>query len=343
MAFNFTEIIAQETQKQEQAAGNGSGGGIGFKTVYPFSNGRLEFKFIGNEPSGLLYREIYFHEYWSDGKKQKVPCLHNMYGMECPICNMVNTVQDKLQNQEVFGKYGFKKQGLMFAKLVNYAPENYFGDNRNPPKAGDIVIFMFPKSVINELRNMNVEYQDELESLYTDNTSRTVTLKVSTQANGFPGYSFFVKNTQATVSVDTNGNPDDNAFAEFMRNMPNLKEVKFPAAPDENIMKIHQTIVEEISNKYFGEPIPMSSNDVKPMAQPATPVNTNTNVETEASAPAPTAAVNTNTASAPAPAPVSAPVTESANTEAKGERPPCFGDNKYDDVCAKCPFESECV
>lgn len=345
MAFNFTEIIAQETKKQEQAAGNSSGSGIGFKTVYPFSNGRLEFKFIGNEPSGLLYREVYFHEYWSDGKKQKVPCLHNMYGMECPICNMVNTVQEKLQNQEVFGKYGFKKQGLMFAKLVNYAPENYFGDNRNPPKPGDIVIFMFPKSVINELRNMNVEYQDELESLYTDNTSRTVTLKVSTQANGFPGYSFFVKNTQATVSVDTNGNPDNNAFAEFMRNMPNLKEVKFPSAPDENIMKIHQTLVEEISNKYFGEPIIMSSNDVKPMAQP---VAANNNVVTNSepvSTPKTESKSETTTQSSNVDTSVSnaSNTNESVETKTKGERPSCFGDNKYDDVCAKCPFEAECV
>ena len=185
MAFNFTDIIAAETKKQEEAARGSSGGGIGFKTVYPFANGRLEFRLIGNEPSGLLYRELVFHEYWSDNKKQKVPCLRHMYNMDCPICNAVDNVQATLDDKDIFGKYGFKKQGIMFAKLISVNPDNYFGDTRNPAKPGDIVLFMFPKSVINELRNLIVEYSEDLENIFANNTARTVTLKVGTQANGF--------------------------------------------------------------------------------------------------------------------------------------------------------------
>ena len=107
MAFNFSEIIAQETQKQKEAEMQGnSSGGIGYKTVYPFLNGRLEFKFIGNEPSGLLYRELHFHEYYSDGKKQKVPCLKHMYGIDCPICNMADKVYNDYGDSEIYKKYG---------------------------------------------------------------------------------------------------------------------------------------------------------------------------------------------------------------------------------------------
>ena len=146
MAFDFNKIIAEETKRQEDVARSGSGnGGIGFKTVYPYANGRLEFKFIGNEPSNSLYRELVFHEYWKNKKKQKVPCLQKMYGMECPICKAVENVQDTFGADDIFRKYGFKKQGIMFAKLLNFSPDNYFGDTRNPPKPGEIVLFMFPK------------------------------------------------------------------------------------------------------------------------------------------------------------------------------------------------------
>ena len=30
-------------------------------------------------------------------------------------------------------------------------------------------------------------------------------------------------------------------------------------------------------------------------------------------------------------------------TNSKGQRPPCFGNNEYNDKCAACPFDNECV
>ena len=66
MAFDFTKLIQDEQKKQEETSSRS--GGVGFKTVYPYNNGRLELKLIGNEPSGLLYREVMFHQYYSDGK-----------------------------------------------------------------------------------------------------------------------------------------------------------------------------------------------------------------------------------------------------------------------------------
>lgn len=373
MAFNFNDIIAAETKKQEEAAINSSGGGLGFKTVYPFNNGRLEFKFIGNEPSGLLYRELCFHEYWSDSKKQKVPCLHNMYGLDCPICNAVSNVQNTLDDKDIWSKYGFKKQGIMFAKLVGFSPDNYFGDQRNnPPKVGDIVLFMFPKSVIAGLRDLIIEYQEDVENIFTNNTTRVVTLKVGTQTNGFPEYTFYVKGSNDTLCIDTVGNPDQNAFNEFMAEMPNLNEVKFPSSPDENMMNIHRTVVEEINRKYFGAavtgatpmpnptqmasapiPNPASATNVVPAQSVATNVQApvNTTAQTPVQPAAPTAPVTpaapvaeTPVAPAPAESAPAQPASASVGTEdPRGPRPSCFGDNKYDDACANCPWDSECV
>lgn len=374
MAFNFSEIIAAETKKQEEASKSG-GGGLGFKTVYPFANGRLEFRLLGNEPSELLYRELNFHEYWSDNKKQKVPCLHQMYGINCPICDAVSNVQNTFDDKDVYSKYGCKKQGIMFAKLISVSPDNYFGDTRNPAKPGDIVLFMFPKSVINELRNLIVEYSDDLENIFALNTARTVTLKVGTQANGFPEYAFYVKGSSDTLCVDANGTPDDAAFSDFMLKLPNLKEVKFPSAPDDDMMNIHRTIVEEINRKYYGAqvgnntmtpPAQMTPNTSTAPVNPGYTTNTvNTNIPTN-TAPAqpvqntpqtnsvPAAPVNTtppvqNTTVPTNSAPVNtAPVQNTAETngtenETKTQRPACFGNNQYNETCAACPYDAECV
>lgn len=332
MAFDFTKLIAEETKKQqEESQRSSSSGGIGFKTLYPFGNGRLELKFIGNEPSGLLYREMIFHEYYANSKKQKTPCLRNMYGMDCPICNAVNNVQDQLGDDKVFGKYGFKRQGLMFAKLLGFAPDNYFGDSKNPPKVGDIVCFMFPKSVINELRNLIVEFSDEVEDLFTNNTTRTVTLKIGTKSNGFPEYTFYVKGTSTTLCVDDNGQADNEAFNKFMIEMPNLKDVKFPAAPNEDIMNTHKTIVEEINKTYFGERVNV------PMSDP-TPMNSNINttvVDKVDTTEPPTATMPTNT--------VSESTSTAESNDSSGNRPECFGNNEYAGKCLDCPWESQCI
>ena len=344
MAFNFADIIAAETKKQEEASkASSGGGGTGFKTVYPFSNGRLEFKFIGNEPSGMLYRELVFHEYWSDNKKQKVPCLKHMYGMECPICQMVEKVQSVIDDKQVWSKYGFKTQGIMFAKLLGYQPDNYFGDAKNPPKPGDIVVFMFPKSVINELRNLIIEYSDEIDTLFTENTTRNVTLKVETLANGFPGYTFFVKNNQTTLCVDENGNPDQAAFNEFMIKMPNLKDIKFPKEPTEEINKTHQVVVEEMTRKYFGDTaVTESFKSAAPMneAPIAQYANTNTTTNKVIDNSFEESALNVTET----PIQSNPVVNESSQPkDERGEKPPCFGNNEYNEKCANCPWDPDCV
>jgi hypothetical protein len=318
-----------------------------------------------------------------------------MYNMDCPICNAVDNVQATLDDKDIFGKYGFKKQGIMFAKLISINPDNYFGDTRNPAKAGDIVLFMFPKSVIGELRNLIVEYSEDLENIFANNTARTVTLKIGTQANGFPEYSFYVKGSNDTLCIDVNGTPDQNAFNEFMIKLPNLKEVKFPSSPDENIANVHRTVVEEINRRYFGDmvgtpmpaPTQMGGNVVQntfvppannidnfmPQAQTVTvdstttpPVSTpvpNTAVPPVSQTTAtvqpvipsvpvnPVSVVETPVASNTIPVQEAAGVANVAPTptnnigteDPRGQRPACFGNNEYNDKCAACPWDNECV
>jgi len=264
--------------------------------------------------------------------------------MDCPICNAIENVQNTLDDKNVFRTYGFKKRGIMFAKLIGYSPDNYFGDGNNTPKSGDIVLFMFPKSVINELSKLIVEFQDEIETLFVNNTTRNITLKVGTQANGFPEYTFYPKGTSSTLCVTESGEPDESAFNEFMSKMPDLREVKFASKPTDEYVKIQKTIVEAINNQYFGNV------DVTKAHMQAAPMSVPNPVQNQ-----PQQTVNTSSsvdllASTVTPEQINLSVTEDlsnidavSTSKPLGERPPCYGDNKYNEECAACPWDSECV
>ena len=349
MAFDFTKIINDEMKKAEQAENASNSGGSGLKTLYPFNNGRFELKLIGDEKSNSIYRELTFHEQLTQNGKIRVPCLHAMYGEKCPICEMVQKVQDVLDDKNVFSKYGYKKRGIMFAKLINIEPNDYFKDNKNPPKPGEVVIFMFPKSLIANLRETILEYSDNLEKLCAANESNVVTLKVTTGANGFSQYNLYVKNTTDVMFKDEAGNPDNAAYNDFLNNLPSLNDLKFPTAPTEEHLKTIRAIVEEMNNTYFGGQVDVN---VKPMVNTntttintvakETTMNNNTQMSSVSSDPvkenvSSTNNINTNlnvnTASVP-----------SENNNLSEDTPPaCFNNNKYDEECAKCPWESKCI
>lgn len=321
MSFDFSKIINEEMKKAE-AANNVSNGG--YKTLYPFANGRFELKLIGCEKSNMIYRELTFHEQQVQNGKIKIPCLHAMYGEKCPICDMVSKVQDVTGDQNVFRKYGYKKRGIMFAKLVNVEPANYFGDNNNPPKPGEVVLFMFPKSLINNLRETILEYSDNLESLCASNESNVVTLKVSTGTNGFPQYNLYVKNLKDAMFKDENGDPDSNAYNEFITNLPDLSEMKFPSKPNEQIMNNVRALVEEINNNYFGGSVNV---EIKPLDSSNGDEPSETNVW-------PNNKVKTDELNN---------VNNESNETLSMDKPECYMHNRYDDECAKCPFESTCI
>ena len=382
--FDFSKIIAQEQEKQEaaMASGGNSANTSPYPTLYPFGVGKFDLKFIGNEPSGMLYREIYYHQRKVNNNTFKIPCLKRMYGIDCPVCNQVQKVQDMFDDKNVYRKYGAVTRGIMFAQLISFEPANYFGDNHNHPKPGDIVLFMFPKSVITQLTNLIVEFGDELDSLFTNNTTRLITLKITMGNNGFPDYVFYTKNTNVTLCVDGAGNPDDNAFNEFMANMPDLREMKFGSEPTEQDLKSINAIVEEMNALYFSgvapsimfnpvnsgnvdnvSPAQVNTNNTQPninMGVNITPAVSNASTTPVTTSPTPVAQskpVETNTVpenekveTVPAPtnsATTSTPVNNTQTSQPtgspEGNRPPCFGDNKYDDKCAACPWDSQCV
>ena len=378
MAFNFASIIEEETKRAEESSNNKQNSG--YPLVYPFNTGKLEFRPIGNEVSGLLYRELFRHEFISDGRKQKVPCLNRNYGMDCPVCNMIQKVQDTFNDKYVFGKYGIKRRGILYARLISYEPANYFGDMQNPPKPGDIIMLMLPKAAVDELAALNKEFSDSLEELYTYNTARSISLTITMGNNGFKDYNFYVKNKSYAVCTNPAGEPDDAAFTELMRSMPDLREYSYSLqSPSEDHITTLKTIVEQMNREYFagGATSPVVGQTGTYFNQPQTPitpVNPAPNMQAPVNPipvqtpqpqavpqPIPQPVANTpvqsTTPGAPANPPVVTTAVESSDTQQvplnetmndippveEVQRPECFGNNKYDGTCAACPWDNECV
>lgn len=370
--FNFSKIIDQEQKRQDENSSNGNASNNPYPTLYPFNNGKLGLKFIGNEPSGLFYREIHFHERIINNNKFRVPCLHKMYNLPCPVCDAVAQIQGVMGDNNVYRKYGCKTRGLMFAQLISFEPANYFGSNQNPPKIGDVVTFMFPKSVCNELTNLILEFSEELDSLFTNNTTRLISLNIQTGANGFPNYSFYVKNKDVTLFIDQDGNPDNNAFNSFMASMPNLNELKFGTTPSDNDIKSINALVEEINNIYLkqgqqqnktpqisnvgynggvGYTQPVANinktniNNFTPHVNSISATqsnvndddNTNNDEQTSVSDDEKPTNVSKSTKN------VEKTETSTSKHEDANGRPSCFGHNKYTEECEDCPWEAQCI
>ena len=247
--FDFAQLAQDEKAKQQSSNSNGGGESLGYKVVYPFENGRLEFKFIANEKSNSIYREIHQHEFFENGRKRKVPCLNKHYGVDCPICNAVRTVQDFLgrdsnEAKGVFRNYGYKTRGIAFAKLVGHEPDNYFTRNSNNtnnnmiPVAGEIVLYMCPKSALSKLSDIITEYDTSvLEELFGKNTGK--------QSNGFPAYDYFLTENKYTVC------DDETAFANLSATLPDLNDVKVPKEMTDDMLVLARTVSESIYQKYM--------------------------------------------------------------------------------------------
>ena len=105
-------------------------------------------------------------------------------------------------------------------------------------------------------------------------------------------------------------------------------------------------VVEEINNKYFGiitsvppmyDPQPMVSNTG---SAPATPPVQNVNVSNTSETINTSSANNVNVTSQPD---VNNVQENAVSEDPRGVRPPCFGNNEYNEKCAQCPWDAECV
>ena len=373
--IDYKSIIAREMKKQEenQMSNNSSG----FKTFYPFNEGIVSLKFLPNEGLSSIYRTIYVHKCDVGGRSIQVPCLEQMYGVECPICNMVKRIQTDYDDKFVFGKYGYKTRGIMYAKIVGIEKptyDEYFKGNNSAPELGETVIFMFPKACMNELSNLLTELGDESEFNYVfvNNTTRIINLRIGKGANGFPEYRFTPTMKMYTAYTNDAGDPDNEIYEKYIKELPSLEGIKFPATIDspENSksQQFFVKILEEMTRKYYPSNIfdaeKTSKNLGDILSGKKQTLNNDedlNNYDNESSYQEPyindddipfdvdepkqnETTVSSNFTQS------NETITNSSNVSNVGEvnqevedLPDCFNNNQYDEKCNACPFTDKCL
>ena len=359
--INYKDIIAKEIKKQEETQSNSNNSGL--KVFYPFTKGIVSFKFLPNESNSSIYRTIYEHKCdIGQGKSLRVPCLEQMYGVECPVCNMVRRIQKDYDDKFVFGKYGYKTRGIMYAKFVgveNPTYEEYFKGNKNAPQPGETILFMFPKACINELSNLMTELgsdESEFNYVFVNNTSRIVNLRIGEGANGFPEYRFNTTMKMYTAFKNDNDEPDNETYEKFIKELQGLDTIKYPATIDSSENQKSQQhfvkILEEMSRKYY----PNNAFDANTVSQKLGDVlkgNPNkyedkheaediSNYEPPMEDELPWGNDSNDIQENVSKGENEAPITDNSEVDMTNP-PPCFGDNKYDEKCGACPFTDVCL
>lgn len=308
MKFDYNALIQQAKAEMDSSNGNRNVG-TQYPIVYPHVDGKLTLRILFNNKAQCVQRQVIRHETES---KEKIPCLQ-AYGTDCPACNAVKEISDLLgKDSGVFKKYGYKARGICYAVIVDH--DNTYFTKPNDPKKGDVILFMYPKTVYEKINKIVFEAGENLESVIAKNDGIPVIVTRSTGTNGFPQYdvAVFPYGTRRCFEDDENGLGQDK-FDNLLENLPNISEMVMPAQPTEEVLDKNRALADLIRQKY------VSSTVVNPVgANPASMAQAGINPTANNGQP-----ISTN---------------PTANTG----KPSCYGQFDNSAKCSDCIFESDC-
>lgn len=298
----------------------GSNNNNGIKLVYPIENGTFRIKLLYKEESNCIQRKVIRHTIGKD----KVPCL-SMYGQDCPICEAIRNAEDRLgKDCGAYQKYGYKVRGITYAVLMDH--DNGMFKDKDSPKKGDLILFMYPPSMYKEINELIVKAGEHIEDLVAKNDGNTIEISRSQKSGGFPEYKINIYPYGTEKFLET-----DDEYLDFIANLPNINDALVPSNPTEEILEKVRASAESIEIEY-------SQNSVLNPNDPSS-VN-NSQSESEVEEQKKESAIDN--AMNP-PEEVTAGI-ETTTTETSGEIPECFGN--HDDSatkCLVCPMETDCL
>lgn len=310
-------LAQNELNEEENKKKNREGAG-GPPLVYPVENGTMRLKFLYKEEAGIIQKKITRHQIGND----KIPCM-SMYGQECPICAEIRRVEEQYGKEcGAYAKYGYKTRGISYAVLVDHDPGMFKGND--DPKKGDLILFMYPPSLYNEINNIIVKSGDNIESLVAANLGKTIEITRSQKGGGFPEYKINVYPYGDEKIKET-----DEEWDDFIANIPNLKEAMTPAYPTDELNDKVRAAVETIASDY-------ASNNVMNPNSTEESIHTESQNSDNGKSIAENKSEDSN---------INKPVegTSAPATNADG-KPECFG--KHSDTenrCLICPLEADCI
>lgn len=344
MAFDFSAAVSQAQAVVERQENSGSNVTYKYPLVYPPKGQTLIVRPLFNPKSGQIMRLVNRHE--------KVAC-YRTYNQECPICKVMQQVQD-LTGQDPFGREKkSKSRGVCLAQYISCTQAIKKG-NDEILQAGEVVLFMFPWSVysqINALIQATAQTPTGMDQAFAHANSGLF-IQISVDNN--------FKYTTTAVPYMTFPHPStDEEFMKLLDSLDDLNEQVLPSTITEETDKQVKEYADAIYRQYIVPRVPQQgtpqvapvnfSQGVPPVPQaassPYTPPYSGSVATPPATAPyvpptatpAPVASFIPGASVTPAVVPAPAPTATSA-------RPACYGSHQDNDPkCICCPYEIECM
>lgn len=284
----------------------GNNNNSGYKLLYPHENGSFRIKLIFNEKSSLLQRKIVRH------KIDKLPCL-SMYGQDCPICQEIRNAEESAgKDCGAFQKYGYQVRGISYGVLLSHDKGMF--EKQNDPKDGEVVLFMYPISLYNQINEEIVKSGDFIESLVGSNNGKVFEITRSQKGNGPIDYSAHVY-----AYGDMKVRETEEEFEELLQEIPSLAEAIVPANLTEENLQKTRAAAETISAEYISGKV-MNPKDESTAETPKREENNGQSLA---------GAMN--------------PPEDSSSSSSDDGKPDCFGNHSDDNKCLACPYECDCL
>lgn len=313
MDFSKLRKMAQQEIDDNNSRNNNNNNGP--KVFYPGSNGTVVLKILYNPKSQILQRKIIRHG--------KVPCFQ-IYGEDCPICSAIHQAEESRgKDCGAFGKYGYKTRGLAYAVIL----KNDMKDSDIQP--GELVLFMYPVSIYNQINELTIKAEDHLEGLIAKNEGNVFELTRKQKSNGFPEYTISIYPYGTMKVKDT-----EEEFQQLMEGLPDLNHAIVPSDPDQESRDKARATAETILAEYVSGSVLNPSDPSS--ANVSDPVKEDNNKGSLANA------MNNPTTATSTPA-VDRSVPSESSSGNDGH-PECFGNHcDGEEKCMICPYEIDCI
>lgn len=324
-------------QEQERAKRGGNKEGSNYPIVYPgVPGGSLTIKLLWNMKSGTVIRQIQRHGGFGDKGRQKIPCL-SKYGIECPICNKIKEIEDKLgESCGVKNKYSAKTQSIAYAQLIDYN-DSY----KEMPEKGSIILFMFPYTIYKQIMTQLNQFGQDSKNLISTNSGKPFIINTAL-AQGPNMYSVTVHPFNTIQSFET-----DEEYFKCLNDLPDLMDTLVPKDVNEDLMNRVNAAVDTLNAEYYGMQSDMPTKTEATSSQQVTigspvqqAVQNQVNEQAAAQVVQPTTTVVMQQ---------NQPQTEQVTLEQKIEeqsisnKPSCYGQfSMTEKKCLICPHGADC-
>lgn len=244
--YDFTAALNAAKEVVERSTEQGTAKEYTYPLVYPQKGHTIVVRPLFNPASGQIVRLVRRHE--------KIPC-YKTYNVECPICKIMEQVKNST-GQDPFGRSkATRTRGICFAQYISSTNPIDKGNNQGNLQPGDIILFMFPWSVYEQINTM-------IQAIGQTPTGMD-------QAFCHAQQGFFIQvNATADFKYSTTNVPymtfpsrmSDDDFMKLLDSMESLNDQVIPSTITEDVQRQVKEYEDGIYKQYISPQVPNVGN-----------------------------------------------------------------------------------